>query len=254
MARWLQNAPADVRRVETPFTPEPLPDLLVFHQRPLPAGAVTDAQLTENWIAAANRQLADTPIATRWRALLHALGFGASSSPRAPSASARRAVVVAGIEPSLQQAMQHAGFAVKAVDFTPFDVQEAAKIPHFDTYNRTEAGQRVADIVEALRGAPGAALVASGDAALAGLLALAVEHGRRAVLDVGAFDTASDAAFVEHLYIPGLRRAGDLSTAAALAGNRTVIHNASEQFRLSGVSVRREKLQARDIIALLRER
>ena len=38
MARWLQSAPADVRRPESAFTPEPLPDLLVFHQRTLPAG------------------------------------------------------------------------------------------------------------------------------------------------------------------------------------------------------------------------
>ena len=80
----------------------------------------------------------------------------------------------------------------------------------FDTYNRTAASQRVADIVEALRATPDAVLVAAGDAALAGLLALAIETERRAVLDVGDFDTASDAAFVERLYMPGLRRAGDL--------------------------------------------
>jgi len=255
MARWLQSAPADVRRAETPFTPEPLPELLVFHQRALPDGAITDAQLTENWIAAANRQLSSTTTAIRGRALLHALGFAASSPPsRVPPARGRRTVIAAAVEPSLLQAIRRAGFAVKTIDFTPFDRGEAAKIPHFDTYNRTEAGQRVADIVEALRAEPGAGLVAGGDAALAGLLAAAVEPGRTAVLDVGAFDTSSDAAFVDRLYIPGLRRAGDLSTAAALAGNRTVIHNASGQFHVSGVTVRREKLQARDIIALLRER
>ena len=47
MARWLQNAPADVRREERAFTPDPLPDLLVFHQRARSAergrrGAVDD--------------------------------------------------------------------------------------------------------------------------------------------------------------------------------------------------------------------
>ena len=59
-----------------------------------------------------------------------------------------------------------------------------------------------------MRALPEAALVASGDAALAGLLASAIEPGRIAILDVGAFDTSSDADFVERLYVPGLRRAG----------------------------------------------
>ena len=107
---------------------------------------------------------------------------------------------------------------MKSIDFTPFDAEEASKIPHFDTYNRTAASQRVADIVAAMRANPDAALVVTGDAALAGLLASAVEPGRVAILDVGDFDATSDAAFVERLYMPGLRRAGDLMTAANLAG------------------------------------
>jgi dienelactone hydrolase len=36
MARWLQDAPADVRREERAFTPDPLPDPLVFHERSMP--------------------------------------------------------------------------------------------------------------------------------------------------------------------------------------------------------------------------
>ena len=65
MARWLQHAPADMKRPERSFTVDPLPDLLVFHQRPLPASAVTAAQLTENWIAAAKRQMVTADPATR---------------------------------------------------------------------------------------------------------------------------------------------------------------------------------------------
>jgi dienelactone hydrolase len=256
MARWLQQAPADVRRAETSFTPESLPDALVFHQRALPAGAVTDAELTANWIAAAKRQLPEIPMDTRARALRHALGFGevVSSAQADLRLPRRRAVVAAGIDDALVRQIRRAGFTVNAVDFTPFDSEEAAKIPHFDTYNRTAAAQRVADIVAALRAAPGSALVASGDAALAGLLAAAVEPGRIAILDVGAFDTGSDAEFVERLYVPGLRRAGDLSTAAAAAGSRLVIHNAGEQFQLTGTAARRERLTGRDIVTLLRAR
>jgi dienelactone hydrolase len=256
MARWLQGAPADVKREERAFTPEPLPDLLVFHQRPVPDNAVTAAQLTENWITAARGQLASLPLDARARALRLALGYGSSlpgaATPAGPGK--RRTAIVAVSDPVLERRLRSAGFLVKAIDFTPFDAAEAEKIPHFDTYNRTAASQRVADIVEALRVSPGAVLVASGDNALAALLASAVEPGRKMVLDVGDFDTTSDAAFVERLYIPGLRRAGDLSTALALAGDRIAIHNAGSAFTLSGASVRREKLTPREIVDLLKGR
>ena len=141
---------------------------------------------------------------------------------------------------------------MKPIDFTPFDADEAAKIPFFDTYNRTAASQRVADIVDALRASPDAVLVVAGDAALAGLLALAIETERRALLDVGDFDTANDAAFVERLYMPGLRRAGDLSTAFALAGDRAVIHNAGPGSTSTDQPVRREKLTPKEIVELLK--
>jgi dienelactone hydrolase len=262
MARWLQNAPPGVRREESAFTPDPLPDLLVFHQRPVPQNAVSAAQLTANWIEAAKRQLSITPLEVRARALRQALGFGpplpaAPPAPASePSAQKNRrpqvTVIVAGIDPELEQELRKARFILKTVDFTPFDAEEAAKIPHFDTYNRTAASQRVADVVEALRATPDAVLVGAGDAALAGLLALSVETGRRAVLDVGDFDVASDAAFVGGLYMPGLRRAGDLSTAAALAAERAVIHNAGPRFVLDGSQPRREKLTPKEIVALLK--
>ncbi len=185
MARWLQNAPPNVRREERPFTADPLPDLLVFHKRPVPQNAVDAAKLTANWIAAARGQLSTTPLEVRARALRHALAFGPplpSSTPVAPPVPEVRrgrrrqvTVIVAGIDADLEKEMRSAKFILKPVDFTPFDAAEAAKIPHFDTYNRTAASQRVADIVEALRATPDAVFVGSGDAALAGLLALAIE-------------------------------------------------------------------------------
>ncbi len=263
MARWLQNAPAAERREERAFTADPLPDLLVFHQRPVPQNAVDAARLTTNWIDSARRQLTSTPLEVRARALRHALGFGpplpASRPETTPSAPVSRTgrrrqvtVIVAGIDPELEKELLSARIILKPVDFTPFDAEEAAKIPHFDTYNRTAASQRVADIVDALRATPDAVLVAGGDAALAGVLALAIETERRALLDVGDFDTANDAAFVESLYMPGLRRAGDLSTAVAVAGDRAVIHNAGPRFNLDGSSVRREKLSPKEVVELLK--
>jgi dienelactone hydrolase len=252
MARWLQDAPADVRREEQTFTPDPLPDLLVFHQRAVPEHAVTAEQLTSSWIEAARRQLSSTPLDTRARALRQSLGFGASRAADAKSASRARTVIAAGIDAALERQLRSSGFTIKTIDFTPFDAEEAAKIPMFDTYNRTAASQRVADIVDALRANPEAVLVAAGDNALTGLLALAVEPGRRAVLDVGGFDATSDEAFVQRLYIPGLRRAGDLSTAAALAGTGVVLHNAGERFTPEGATIKGETLTPRQIVALLR--
>jgi hypothetical protein len=257
MARWLQDAPADVRREERAFTPDPLPGLMVFYQRPFPKNAVDAARLTTNWIEAAKRQLSTTPLDIRARALRHALGFGPplpTSRPPVQSQPSRRStVIVAGIDAELEKQLRSARFTVKTIDFTPFDADEAAKIPMFDTYNRTAASQKVADIVDALRASPDAILVAAGDAAVAGLFALTVEHERRAILDVDDFDTEPDSEFVERFYIPGLRRAGDISTAAALAGDRAVIHGAGEHFTAGGAEVKYDKLTPKEIIALLRQ-
>jgi hypothetical protein len=254
MARWLQHAPADVRRTELPFTPDSLQDLLVFHQRPLPAGALTDMELTNRWIDNARRQLSTTPLETLGRALGHALGFGdVSPVSRSVTPKSRGSIVlVDGSDPGLERQIRAAGFTVKSIAFTPFDAEAASKIPHFETYNRTAASQRVADIVSALRANPDARLVASGDAALAGLLAAAIAPARLAILDIGTFDTSSDADFLQRLYVPGLRRAGDLVTASRLAGGRVVIHNAGERFNLNGAAVQHTKLSAREILALLR--
>ena len=259
MARWLRNAPAAPQIEERPFTADQPSDLLVFHRRPVPADAVDGAKLTMNWIQSARAQLSITPLETRVRALRQALGFGPPlpvAAPEVPAPPARRrqvTVIVAEIDAELQKEFASARFIVKPVDFTPFNAAEAAKIPHFDTYNRTAASQRVADIVEALRATPDAVFVGTGDAALAGLLALSIERERRAILDVGDFDTQSDAAFVERLYIPGLRRAGDLSTASELVAERAVIHNAGPRFVLNDTTVGREKLTAKEIVGMLKE-
>jgi hypothetical protein len=226
--------------------------LLVFHGRPLPAGALSAEQVVESWIAAARRQLAAGHQAALRSALLHALAFGAPEPVRRAPARPRRLVVLASADEGLEHALVQAGFEIRRVRFTPFDAAAAAKVRHFDTYNRGAASRRVADLVDALAAAPGAALVADGEAALAGLLAAAVVPVPLAILDVDAFDVASDAAFLEQLDIPGLRRAGDLQTAAGMARGTLVIHNAGERFRLQGVAARASKLADGDIVGLLR--
>ena len=250
MARWLQQAPPDVKIAERAFTVDPLPDLLVFHRRPLPADAVTAVQLTEAWITAARRQLGSTPSPDSAAALRHAIGdAGTAGAPRAFN----RTVLLAHSDPAVGKALSNAAFAVRPIAFTPFDEAAAAKVQHFDTYNRTAASQRVADIVAAMRANPGAALVADGDAALAALLASAVASVPVAILDVGRFDTSNDSGYLERLYIPGLRRAGDLRTAASLARGKVVAHNAGDRFTVAGVEVQSRALTAGEIMAALRQ-
>jgi hypothetical protein len=162
-------------------------------------------------------------------------------------------VLVAGETPEVEAALRKAGHAVRSITFTPFDQAAADKIRHFETYNRTAAGQRAADIVAALRAEPGSVLVASGDAALAGALASAVEPPRLAILDVQGFDTSRDDGFLAHLYVPGLRRAGDLQTASEIAQGRLVVHNAGPQFAASGARVQPARLNSAEILALVRQ-
>jgi len=252
MARWLQGAPADVRRPERSFSPGPLPELLVFHGRPLPPGAVTPAELTHNWIEAAKRQLGAASPHIKLQALRHALGFAdAPPAGGAGPAKRNRTVLLTHPDPDLERALRGAGLTVLPVAFAPFDTEAAEKVRHFETYNRTAASQRVADIVTALRAHPGAALVGSGDAALPGLLATAIAPPSAAVLDVNGFDTADDGEFVTRLYIPGLRRAGDLQTAASAYQGRLMVHNAGNGFVLPGDSVRKTKLSHAEIAQFL---
>ena len=254
MARWLNGAPTAGTIAEPPFSPDPLPDLLVFHGRPLPDGAVSAEALTASWIEAAKRQLAASPLAARAAALRHALGFGAEATPGAPAprAGKRPPVLIAGERADVASALRKAGYAPRPITFTPFDEAAAAKVRHFETYNRTPASQRVADIVAALRAEPGAILIAAGDAALAGVLASGIERPRLAILDVEGFDTSGDDDFLARLYVPGLRRAGDVQTASELAQGRLVIHNAGPRFAASGARVQGARLSPAEIVSLVR--
>jgi hypothetical protein len=257
MARWLQHAPADARPQERSFSPEAVSSLLVFFQQPLPANAVDVAGLTAGWIAAAKRQLASADGPAFSGALRHALGFADSTVSARPSdrggSDRVRTVLLGAADPALERELTRAGLRVNVVSFTRFDEAAAGKVRHFDTYNRTAASQRVADIVSALREHPGAALVADGEAGLAGLLATAIVPVRLAVLGVGQFNTAADADYVEHLYIPGLRRAGDFQTAVAMAHGEIVVHDASPEFSLRGLRAQSSRLTASEIAALVRK-
>jgi hypothetical protein len=259
MARWMKNAPAEVRVAERAFNAEPLQDLLVFHQRPLPAGALTASQVTEQWIAAATRQLAPSTRAERLLALRATLGFkpivaAAVDGSRLPK---QRIVLLDASDPVLERELARKGFRTAPIRFTPFDEAAAAKVRHFETYNRTAASQRVADVVSALREHPGAAIVAHGDRALAAMLASAIEPVSAAVLDVEGFDPSNDDDYVKRLFIPGIRRAGGLELVTANLTRRLLVHNTNGRFAAiadSGIGVEARRLGPREIAAALATR
>jgi hypothetical protein len=278
MARWLKHAPEDVHPEERAFTPEHLENLLVFYGRALPPNAVDVAGLTNEWIDAAKRQLTSGGSSTFAATLRHVLGFANESNElpanqpplklrRSAEASARaeagsdgegktgrnRTVLLGASSPELERGLKAAGFQASVISFTRFDAQAAAKVNHFETYNRTPASQRVADIVAAVRAQPGAVVIADGEAALASILAAAIVPIRLAILDVNGFDASNDQAFVDHVYIPGLRRAGDLATAATMARGEIVVHNAGSAFSVMALHPQAAKLSATDIVALVRK-
>jgi len=243
MARWLQHAPDAARRPEKDFAPDKVTDLLVFYGRPFPGTAVTADVLTARWMAAAKAQLTSTDPRNLATALRHALGYGGAAPAGPPAApSGRPSVILATTHPDLEPALRAAALDVIPIAFTPFDEAAAGKVRHFETYNRTAASQRVADIVEAVRKSPSGVLVADGDAGPAGAMAAAIVPVRLAILDLGGFDATSDAAFLERFYIPGIRRAGDFQTAAAMARGEVILH---------GTAARR--LTTADIVALVRK-
>ena len=110
--------------------------------------------------------------------------------------------------------------------------------PFFTTYNRTDVSNRVQDILTAiayLESRPEVVrvnLVGAGKGGLWCLLARALAPQiHRTLVDVSRFSSEEDGAYLEHLYVPVLRRAGDFKTAAMLpSATRLLIHNTGENF------------------------
>ncbi len=94
---------------------------------------------------------------------------------------------------------------------------------YFTTFNRTDTANRVQDILTAITyartrlGSQPLNLVCFGEAGLWCGLARSLADGEiHMAIDWYGFDAESDAAFVDRLFTPGLRRAGDLRAASTL--------------------------------------
>jgi dienelactone hydrolase len=109
--------------------------------------------------------------------------------------------------------------------------------PFFTTYNRTDDANRVQDILTALallkrEGVARLNLVGVEEAGLWSLLARSLSPElEQTAADVAQFKTREDQSYLDRLYIPLIRRAGDFRTAVTLAGpSRLLIHNTGTQF------------------------
>ena len=109
---------------------------------------------------------------------------------------------------------------------------------HFLTYNQTDAALRVQDILtsiaflDSLAGVNKIDLVGAGEAGLWSILAASLAGNLNAVVaDADQFSSGSDAEYLERLFVPGLRRAGDFRTAQSLiAPTPLFIHNTAQVF------------------------
>ena len=189
-------------------------------------------------------------------ALRHALGFASearqATRPGECAPKGASHVLLGAADAPLEQALAKAGFRASVIPFTPFDAAAAAKIHHFETYNRTAASQRVADIVAAVRAHPGAALVADGDAALPGCWRPPSCPCRSRYLPSASSTRRATQITSSHVYMPGLRRAGDFKTAVAMSRGQIVVHDAGAAFQVPGLRPQAARLSPSEIVALLR--
>ncbi len=208
-SRWLKES------VETPkdasFTVERPSDLLVWYGRPHPGGATVDS-LLQYW-----KQLPADPAALRYAVAAEWPSAPAEPDGRLyPIAKGRPkgAVLLAGREDaSIIEQLNKAGYSVFFV--RPLADRRDANTPFFTTYNRTTDQARVQQILNAAvyMGAQFEAvdLVGVGPGGPLALLARAVApRFRKTIVGLGNFPVDDDQAYLDRLFIPGIRRAGGL--------------------------------------------
>ena len=220
---------------------EKLQDLLVWHGRPLPPGALNYDQLVEQWIAAAKKQNDEVrdvavarerlrlALATEWpehvlserdgeHIVLSRPGRGDRVSGLWIGAGVPSVVVVGpdGAEAARGQA------GASALVITAFQTGDAVaprdrKAEQFLTFNRTDDANRVQDILTALaflkeQGASDLRVIAPGKAATWALFAASVAPVPVSTPGAPASFSGSDRDFIDQFFVPGIQRAGALAS------------------------------------------
>ncbi len=122
--------------------------------------------------------------------------------------------------------------------------EEADKYKFLTTYNRTDQANRMQDILTAIaylnknKGTAKLSVIGLKDAGLYALLARGLAPNiDRMIVDAAQFDNSGEADFLQRLAIPGIRSAGDFTTAVALSAlNSLLIHNTGERFKAAQLS------------------
>jgi dienelactone hydrolase len=246
-SNWAQYNERSIRQ-------EKLQDLMVFHGRALPAGAVNYAQLVEQWIAAAKKQNDETRDAEVLRERLF-FSIGAAlpekvefettggriamtrpgESDRVPGiwlpkskSSATLVVHPGGAEAARDSAAAKKaaadGRSVLAIDAFQTGGAVAPRdrsARHFLTFNRTEDANRVQDILTAVaflkqQGATDVRVVGLDKAAVWATFAAAVaKTPLKLDAPLGSF-RGTDDDFIRDFFVPGVQRAGGLEAARKL--------------------------------------
>ena len=112
------------------------------------------------------------------------------------------------------------------------------------TYNRLNDAQRVQDVLTAIaylnkiKGTAKLNVIGLKEGGLYALLARGFTSGiDQMVVDTAQFDNNNDEDFLKRLAIPGLRRAGDLTTAVTIAPlTPLILHNTGKQFQTNKIT------------------
>jgi len=221
-----------------------LQDMLVLHNRTLPANAITFAQLFDEWKSMAKAQVSDlkqrltSAIAAEWPAQVTSEGTGErmvlgrpgkgdhipaiwikGANPPALVVSPEGADA-ARKDPAVARLIQ-AGRAILLID--AFQTGSAVSprdrsVKMFLTFNRSDDANRVQDILTSLAWLkqPKTQLIGLGKAAVWAEFAAAVAPiGVTLQADLSAFHGTDDE-FAKDFFVPGIQRAGGLSAARTL--------------------------------------
>jgi dienelactone hydrolase len=253
-AKHMLNDPNWAQYSERSIRQEKLHDLMVFHGRALPADAVNYQQLVERWIAAAKKQNDETRDPNIFRERLF-YSIGATLPGKVefettgdritmtrpgegdripgiwlPKSKSRATLVVhpGGAELARDSAAARRaaadGHAVLAIDAFQAGSAVAPRdrsARHFLTFNRTEAANRVQDILTAVaflkqQGATEVRLVGLDKAAVWATFAAALaETPLKLEAPLGSF-RGTDDDFIRDFFVPGIQRAGGLDAALKL--------------------------------------
>src|SRR5262249_6174994 len=211
---------------------------------PMPSNALREADLTKSIMADYDKQVAaiwpkgrsglSKFRATALPAIRQSLAFGPALNPASHAASGNgeaQTVVIAAYTSDasnaerLKELLKAMGqnAVVLILEEKPMSPDALWK-EFYSTYNRTKLGDDVRTLAEVLNTAKPQVstgkveLVGMGECGLPALFARALSGiAGKTVVDTAGFDNQSDDAFLARLYAPGLRRIGDVQTAAMLA-------------------------------------